>query len=138
MGRVVGVVVCVGVGRRRVALVVIMRLAVMLVEGIVGHAPQSTVAFSVAELHCGPSIGQAHLRDGDFRSRATMQAAGGMFGRGIIDELACDVSGRKRRAAGFNVAGGGRRRWSSRGLLIRGSVGAAPHRPGECTNRTDA
>lgn len=73
--------VCVG---RRVAFVVMVRSAVMLVEGFVGHAPQSTGAISVAELHCSPSIGQARLRDGSFRRRATMQAAGGCLGVGSL------------------------------------------------------
>lgn len=76
LGRVFGIVVGEGVGRRvvvgmvlRLAVVVVMVVVLVLVEGIVGgHAPQSTmVVFSVSELHCGPSIGQARLRDGDVR-----------------------------------------------------------------------
>lgn len=81
LGRIVCVVEDVG-ARRRAVVLMVARLAVVMVEGIVGHAPQSTVIFSVSELHCGPSIGQARLRDGDVRSRATMQAAGGCLGAG--------------------------------------------------------
>ena len=78
------IVVAEGVGvERRVLVVVVVRLAVVLVERIVCHAPHSTVIFSVAELHYGPSISQARLRDGgDVRSPSTMQAAGGSLGVG--------------------------------------------------------
>lgn len=82
------IVVAEGVGvERRVLVVVVVRLAVVLVlvlvERVVGHAPHSTVIFSVAELHYGPSMGQARLRDGgDVRSPSTMQAAGVSLGVG--------------------------------------------------------
>lgn len=86
LGRVFGVVVGVRAGQLVLVLVVVavmLLVAVMLgsaVDGVVGGGPQSRVIFSGSELHCGPSIRQARLRDGGVRSRATMQAAGGSLG----------------------------------------------------------
>lgn len=85
LGRVFGVVVGVGAGQLVLVVVAVMLLVVVMlgsaVEGVVGGGPQSRVIFSGSELHCGPSIRQARLRDGGgVRNRATMQAAGGSLG----------------------------------------------------------
>lgn len=68
LGRVIVMAEGTGVGLVVLLLAMLLRLWVVLVEGIVDHGPHSMVLVSVSTLHCGPSIRQARLRDGEVRS----------------------------------------------------------------------